>query len=281
MAPVNGYVYNMHKVPTYSEIIEEAIIHPVDKIKLPDRQALCLRNLPQMTRFDEVDDPANIGEEQQRIQESKLKELTLRQLVPGTTQSIARVKEAQKRPQEEYIPGGGGALYGPAPPPTPPGRMRRAGGGIARIGASVGSAIGNGILDGMMSGVDYMTTPAGPPFQWQTTDYDAGLRADREIRAQQEQADWDYMHADLNRFNQASSQAHEAFNAPASTATYYIGDDEPSSPAAAAAKSSSPGAASSTGGWDRVALAKEKRLAAEKGDFHKDHLQWMPHTKQH
>ena len=129
MAPVNSYVSNMHRVPTYGEIIEEAILHPTDKIQLPDRQATFIRNLPQMTRFDEVDDPADVGKEQELIQKEKLKELTLKQLAPGQTLSIARVKEEQRRPQDNYTPAGGGPLQGP--PTQQPGILRRGATGIA------------------------------------------------------------------------------------------------------------------------------------------------------
>jgi hypothetical protein len=237
MAPVNGYVYNMHKVPTYAEIIEEAIIHPVDKIKLPDRQALFLRNLPQMTRFDEVDDPADIGKEQERMQQTKLQELTIKQLAPGATQSIERVRHAQSRPPDEYIPAGGGALNGPPPPPPPPrGMLRRAGGGLLNIGGSIGSAIGNGIFDGMVGAVDYLEREPEPPFEYFRTDYDAGLRADREIRAQQEQAEYNHMFASMNSVHASTSQAQGAFNTPASTAHHYIGDND--SPSAGGASSS-------------------------------------------
>jgi hypothetical protein len=242
MAPVSGYVYNMHKVPTYAEIIEEAIIHPVDKIKLPDRQALFIRNLPQMTRFDEVDDPADIGKEQERMQQTKLQELTIKQLAPGATQSIERVRHAQSKPPDEYVPAGGGSLNGPPPPPAPgmikpPGMVRRAGGGLLNIGSRVGSAIGNGIIGGMMSTVDYMLEPAAPPFEWRRTDYDAGLRAAREINAQQEQQEYERNRYALSWFNAADSQAKTAMKIPDSTAEFHIPDYDPPSPAGGASSS--------------------------------------------
>jgi hypothetical protein len=230
MAPVSGYVYNMHKVPTYAEIIEEAIIHPVDKIKLPDRQALFIRNLPQMTRFDEVDDPADIGKEQERMQQTKLQELTIKQLAPGATQSTENVRHAQSKPPDEYVPAGGGSLNGPPPPPAP-GMIKRAGGGLLNIGGRVGSAIGNGIIGGMMGTVDYMMEPAAPPFQWQTTDYDAGLRAGREINAQQEQQEYERNQYALSWFSAADSQAKTALKIPDSTAEFHIPDNDPPSPA--------------------------------------------------
>ena len=38
----------MHRVPTYDEIIKEAITRPTDKIQLPDRTATQLRNTPNL-----------------------------------------------------------------------------------------------------------------------------------------------------------------------------------------------------------------------------------------
>ena len=50
-----GIKTGMHRVRTYDEIIHDDVIFPRDKIHLPDRMATQLRNLPQLTRFDEVD----------------------------------------------------------------------------------------------------------------------------------------------------------------------------------------------------------------------------------
>ena len=46
---VKGY----HRKPTYEELIQEAVIHPTDTIKYPNRMATQLRNTPQLTRFDD------------------------------------------------------------------------------------------------------------------------------------------------------------------------------------------------------------------------------------
>ena len=42
-----------HRKPTYDELIQEAIIHPTDTIKYPNRIATQLRIMPQLTRFDD------------------------------------------------------------------------------------------------------------------------------------------------------------------------------------------------------------------------------------
>ena len=55
MVAINFNKAIMHRVPTYDEIIKETITHPTDKIHLPDRMATRLRNLPQLTRFDDVE----------------------------------------------------------------------------------------------------------------------------------------------------------------------------------------------------------------------------------
>jgi hypothetical protein len=256
MAPMNGYVYNMHRVPTYAEIIEEAIIHPVDKIKLPDRQALFIRNLPQLTRFDKVDDPASIGEEQERIQVSKLKELSLRQLAPGGTQSIARLRDTQRRPQDQYTPNGGGPLQGP-PKGPPPSKMRR----IGRAVGQIGSAIGNGAFDAMTGTVDYITSPAEPPFQYFQNDHTALYNADEAIRAQQEKEDWERMDWMNSWVSAARIQAHAALSIPESTAQYYIAYDE--EPPSSGGASSSSGAQISQGS-SAVDAAHQKALAAAK-----------------
>jgi hypothetical protein len=115
MAPVNSYVSNMHRVPTYEELVYEAIIHPTDKIKLPDRQATFIRNLPQMTRFDDVDDPADIGKEQELIEEEQMKEITLRKLAAGKTIALERARTTQRPVTSDYLRRGG---PGGQPPPS-------------------------------------------------------------------------------------------------------------------------------------------------------------------
>ena len=50
---MNNSIKDYHKRPTYDELIQEAIIHPTDIIKYPNRIATQLRNTPQLTRFDD------------------------------------------------------------------------------------------------------------------------------------------------------------------------------------------------------------------------------------
>ena len=50
---MNNSIKDYHRKPTYDELIQEAIIHPTDTIKYPNRIATQLRNSPQLTRFDD------------------------------------------------------------------------------------------------------------------------------------------------------------------------------------------------------------------------------------
>ena len=50
---MNNSIKDYHRKPTYDELIQEAIIHPTDMIKYPNRIATQLRNTPQLTRFDD------------------------------------------------------------------------------------------------------------------------------------------------------------------------------------------------------------------------------------
>ena len=50
---MNNSIKDYHRKPTYDELIQEAIIHPTDTIKYPNRIATQLRNTPQLTRFDD------------------------------------------------------------------------------------------------------------------------------------------------------------------------------------------------------------------------------------
>ena len=50
---MNNSIKDYHRKPTYDELIQEAIIHPTDIIKYPNRIATQLRNSPMLTRFDD------------------------------------------------------------------------------------------------------------------------------------------------------------------------------------------------------------------------------------
>ena len=41
-----------HRIPTYAELVQDAVIHATDTIKQPNIIATQLRNTPQLTRFD-------------------------------------------------------------------------------------------------------------------------------------------------------------------------------------------------------------------------------------
>ena len=50
---MNTSIKDYHRIPTYDELIQEAVIHPTETIKYPNRIATQLRNTPQLTRFDD------------------------------------------------------------------------------------------------------------------------------------------------------------------------------------------------------------------------------------
>ena len=52
---MNSSIKDYHRQPTYDELIQEAIMHPTDTIKYPNRIATQLRNTQQSTRFDDED----------------------------------------------------------------------------------------------------------------------------------------------------------------------------------------------------------------------------------
>ena len=57
----------MHRRPTYDQVLYDTVINPTDKINLPDRMATELRNTHQLTRFDEVDQTPDLAAEQAKI----------------------------------------------------------------------------------------------------------------------------------------------------------------------------------------------------------------------
>jgi hypothetical protein len=50
---MNISIKDYHRKPTYDELIQEAVIHPTETIKYPNRIATQLRTTPQLTRFDD------------------------------------------------------------------------------------------------------------------------------------------------------------------------------------------------------------------------------------
>ena len=70
----------MHRMPTYNEVIYDTVINPTDKISLPDRTATLLRSTHQLTRFDEVDETPDLAAEQEKITREKLKEIALKHM---------------------------------------------------------------------------------------------------------------------------------------------------------------------------------------------------------
>ena len=84
----------MHRMPTYDEVIYDTVIKPTDRIDLPDRTATRLRNTHQLTRFDEVDETPNLGAEQDKITQERLKHLALQGMGVGPDETVA-LKRAQ------------------------------------------------------------------------------------------------------------------------------------------------------------------------------------------
>jgi hypothetical protein len=62
----------MHKVPTYDATIRDTVISPKDKIALPDRMAMQLRNSPQLTRFDDESD-LNLADDHDKISKERVR----------------------------------------------------------------------------------------------------------------------------------------------------------------------------------------------------------------
>ena len=85
---------DMHRVRTYDEIIHDDVLFPTDKINLPDRMATRLRNLPQLTRFDEIDATVDMAADQEKIAKARVREQTFKDLGvgPDDTQSIKRAQ---------------------------------------------------------------------------------------------------------------------------------------------------------------------------------------------
>jgi hypothetical protein len=50
---MNYGLNNYHIIPTYAELLQEAVIHPTETIKYPNIIATQLRTTPQRTRFDD------------------------------------------------------------------------------------------------------------------------------------------------------------------------------------------------------------------------------------
>ena len=51
---MNNSIQDYHGKPRHDELFQEAIIHPAETIKYPNRIATQLRNTPHLTRFGDV-----------------------------------------------------------------------------------------------------------------------------------------------------------------------------------------------------------------------------------
>ena len=120
MGVVEFNVRQMHRVRTYDEIIHDDILFPKDRIQLPNRMATQLRNLPQLTRFDEIDPTSEIQEQNETMAKAKAMELAFDNMLgPGSTRAE---RKAQAKPHSPtyYGTSGGAGGGGPAAPPSPP-----------------------------------------------------------------------------------------------------------------------------------------------------------------
>ena len=82
----------MHRMPTYDEVIYDTVINPTARINLPDRRATQLRNTHQLTRFDEVDQTIDLAEEQEKITKHKLREVALQGMGVGPDETATLVR---------------------------------------------------------------------------------------------------------------------------------------------------------------------------------------------
>ena len=93
MVAIEFYLKEFHRVRTYDEIIHDDVLFPTDKIKLPDRMATQLRNLPQLTRFDEIDATVDMAEDNAKVAKERAREPAFQNLMgPGDTRSIRRAQ---------------------------------------------------------------------------------------------------------------------------------------------------------------------------------------------
>ena len=99
----------MHRMPTYDEILYDTVLNPTARINLPDRRATQMRSTHQLTRFDEVDETPNLAAEQEKITKARLRNEALAGMGggPAGTAALGRANLDQERRDQ-------------APPPQPP-----------------------------------------------------------------------------------------------------------------------------------------------------------------
>ena len=102
----------MHRMPTYEEVLYDTVLNPTARINLPDRRATQMRNSHQLTRFDEVDETPDLAEEQVKITKARLKNLALQGMGMGPGDTVA-LKRASMDEDRRTAPAG------PLQPPQP------------------------------------------------------------------------------------------------------------------------------------------------------------------
>jgi hypothetical protein len=121
----------MRKVPTYDELSRDTITDPTDRIALPDRMAMQMRNTPQHTKFDD-DTYLNLSDEQKKITKERIKEVEIRNLANTTNNyyntHTVNNSNYEAPPTTPDMPGAPpqGPPKGPPPPASRP-QMNAAG----------------------------------------------------------------------------------------------------------------------------------------------------------
>ena len=87
---------SMHQRSSYDELLD-SIIHPKDKIDLPDRRATQLRKLQQLSMFDDTSF-LDLNDEQENIAKEQTQQLNLNRIINSTNTSAAAVKATQAKP---------------------------------------------------------------------------------------------------------------------------------------------------------------------------------------
>ena len=119
MGVVEFSIREMHRVRTYDEIIHDDVLFPKDRIALPDRMATQLRNLPQLTRFDEIDPTAEMAEQNETMAKVRAMALAFQNMMgPGDTRSVRRAQASS--PSSSDFESASDGRPGFLPPPTPP-----------------------------------------------------------------------------------------------------------------------------------------------------------------
>lgn len=87
---------SMHHRPSYDELLD-SILHPKDKIDLPDRRASQLRKMQQLSMFDDISF-LDLREQQENIAKEQTQQINLNRIIDSANTSAAAVKATQSKP---------------------------------------------------------------------------------------------------------------------------------------------------------------------------------------